>query len=162
MLGRTRPITIESHIALAIAYQDTGDYEKSFQITQSCVKALKKTNQINDLETQRVNVRLGCILHCMGDYQESERLLRSTFDVFVTVLGPESKQGPVPTCRDNLSLGWYKECRRFDKGLWKTQKRVLGEAHPETTRTLLRIAEIQKSTGEYESALALIRRSTKE
>jgi len=74
---------IDSRLVQTLIYQDMDRYKESLSITNDYVKILEKQNKGKDWQLVMAKVRLGRILYYVGDYTESENILRDVLETII-------------------------------------------------------------------------------
>jgi hypothetical protein len=154
---------IDIRLLQSLIHQDRGRYKESLSITRDCVKVLEKQKS-EDWQLMIAKARLGRILYYVGDYTESERILRDVLEVLeasTQKLGPNSIETLKIRHRMSfavLALGRAAECEKLCTETWEAQKEALGEYHPDVLKTLSLKATAMQELGKYDAALRYHRR----
>ncbi|RDW57313.1 hypothetical protein BP5796_12763 [Coleophoma crateriformis] len=159
--GPSADTTIRSHLVLGLLYQDLGRYKECLSIAKHCVKSLQKTNKEHGLPLLHAKSRLGRSHYFLGNYTESENILREVLTHATQELGPEHAE----TLRIRhryafavLALGRAAECNKLCSENWAVQNAALGEQHPDVLKTLNLKAMALQELGDYEAAVRYHRR----
>ena len=152
---------IDSRLAQSIIYRDLGRYKESLSIIKDCVKVLEKQHKGGDWQLAMAKVWLGRILWYVGDYSESEIILREALQAVTQNLGSnsiESLRIRFRIASAVLALGRAAECEKLSTEVWEVQKEALGQYHPDTLKTLSLKAIAMQELGKHDSALGYHRK----
>lgn len=145
--------------SLAVYYQLTGQYSKSFPLYEQSLAIIKKTYGENHPDYAEPLNNLASLYYSTGQYDKCLSLLLKALDIKKVVLGenhPDYAEG-----LNNLAV-IYQEMGRYDRALplyeqaLAIERKALGEDHQKYAETLTNMGSLFSSLGQYEKALSLI------
>ncbi|KAI9859462.1 MAG: hypothetical protein M1824_003803 [Vezdaea acicularis] len=159
LLGKTHVDTLEICNILTRIHQDRGDFKLAAGIVSRTLKSLQSIESLDakDIRIQNAKEQLGVLLRFLGDFNDSETLLREAFDGYTKALGSKNPR----TLKANRNLAAtlyckakYSESEKIARETWANQKQTIGENHPDCVITLLLIADNLQAQENVELALA--------
>ena len=155
-LGAKHIDTLDSFNILAMMYQEQGKFDESLKAARHIIKDVRKIAKDDDILIQAAKRRLGTILHKLGEYTEAEALLREALDGYTAQLGPDDSI----TLKTKWRLAWilhdqgkFTEAEQTSFDTWTTQKRTIGEDHPDCIQALYLYADDLQAQSKFETAM---------
>jgi CHAT domain-containing protein len=159
VLGPEHPALIFPLIVSANLHQARGDWARGEEELQRAISIAKRSLDFDSLRALEAMNNLAVLYNSRGEYAKAEPLLNHVVEAEQRVLPADSPVLAIPLW--NLALianDWRKEPRRalelYGRALALLEKSV-GPEQPQVLSVLNNIANIYKSTGDFDRALEL-------
>ena len=148
--------TLQAMSSLGIALSDVDKLEEAEAVLR---EAIRRSDEPDDLMTDRIRAHLAITLDNQGNVVEAERLFRQVYNRMLLRLGGDD----VETLRaqNNLCSVLIK-LKRFDEALphalnnLKQRRAILGNDHPHTITSIANLGAVYASLGRVDDAFPLL------
>ena len=146
-------------LTMAQTYYALGLYDDALPLVERAYTFYRDKNDESLLLAEAMNHK-GAVIQAMGDYKESETLLRDALAIQRRIFGDEHLN--VATAQNNLGilmrmLGEYSEAEILYRESLATRRKLLGDEHPDVASSMNNLGLLLQYTDEYAEAEALLR-----
>ncbi len=158
----SRPDLIRTLNLLGTLRFDQGRNEEAKTYLERATTLVETTPNISRwLEADTIN-NLGLAYRGLGDYAKARELYERALEVFVELIGTDSKE--VAAAHNNIAILLYFEgdipgcAKRLELSI-EIEERILGPQHPSLVGKIVNLGRTRAALGQYEQALEDVRRA---
>jgi len=159
-LGEDNSKTIDDELALARLYLDQSRVDEAERLARDALRLARRHNTNESLDVARASAALGKVLAARDDYQHAIPTLEHA--VKVLSKGPESEdlsEALSSLANSQYSLGHIAESEALNLKALALDRRIYGDANPNTGIDLYNLGNIQLDRANYAEAERLFRQS---
>ena len=146
-------------LTMARTYYALGLYDDALPLVDQAITFYREKSDEDLLLAEAMNDK-GTVLRAMGDYQETESILRDALVIQRRLLGDEHLD--VAAIQNNLGvllriLGEYTEAEILYREALSTRQKLLGDEHPDVATSMNNLGLLLHYMDEYAEAEILLR-----
>ena len=158
--GRDHPETIKAEVALAALRADQSQLDEADRLARESVELAKHRYAPGSVEVAGASAMLGKVLALKGDYKGAIPVLENAIAVLERGPGSvELSEALGDLGNAYYSLGHIADCEAVNLRGLALDRKLFGEAHPNTGIDFFNLANIQLDRANYSEAERLFRRS---
>uniref|UniRef100_UPI004049837F tetratricopeptide repeat protein n=1 Tax=Fulvivirga sp. TaxID=1931237 RepID=UPI004049837F len=150
--------------ALAVHYQETGNYQKSEDYINKQLAILTKIGQTSSMPYATILNNLGTVKQNQADFIAAAKYLEDAEIIVVKEVGKNSKEyaGIIENLALTLTqLGEYSKAEELINECIVIRKSLLGESHPLYANAIQNLGRVKQFKGKYQEAEPLFGEATK-